>query len=188
MNSAQANPTHSYAEVGTYTVSLTVTNAYDSDIETKTGYITVICPDPTAKFSATPTSGNAPLTVQFTDQSSAGQGASIVSRHWNFGDSETGSDINPSHEYNTADVYTVTLTVSNSCGKQDTQSAYITVSEMCIKGDVDGDGEITPQDATDAFQLSLKSSWTLEELCAADYDGDGEITPQDAVDIFWGSF
>ncbi|MCP4353720.1 MAG: PKD domain-containing protein [Desulfobacterales bacterium] len=188
LNSAQANPTHSYAEVGTYTVSLGVTNAYDSDTETKTGYITVICPDPTAKFSATPTSGNAPLTVNFTDQSLGGQGASIVSRHWNFGDSETGSGVNPSHEYNTADVYTVTLTVSNSCGKQDTESAYITVSEICIKGDVNNDGKITLDDATEAFYLTLETTWTSDELCRADYDEDGVITLDDALEIFWASF
>ncbi len=56
------------------------------------------------------------------------------------------------------------------------------------KGDVDKDGEITPQDAVDAFQLSFKTSWTSEELFTADYDEDGEVTPQDAVEIFWASF
>jgi hypothetical protein len=57
-----------------------------------------------------------------------------------------------------------------------------------LKGDVDEDGEITPQDAVDAFWLSFKTSWTSEELSRADYDGDGEVTPQDAVEIFWASF
>ncbi len=35
------NPSHTYAAAGTYTVSLTVTNAFGSDAETKTGYIVV---------------------------------------------------------------------------------------------------------------------------------------------------
>lgn len=39
--SSLQNPTHSYSSTGTYTVSLTVTNAYGSDTETKTGYIVV---------------------------------------------------------------------------------------------------------------------------------------------------
>jgi len=35
------NPSHSYTTAGSYTVSLTATNAAGSDVETKTGYITV---------------------------------------------------------------------------------------------------------------------------------------------------
>lgn len=35
------NPLHAYADVGLYNVSLTVNNGYDSDSETKTGYINV---------------------------------------------------------------------------------------------------------------------------------------------------
>jgi PKD repeat protein len=35
------NPLHTYTDPGTYTVSLTATNAYGNDTETKTGYITV---------------------------------------------------------------------------------------------------------------------------------------------------
>lgn len=61
-------------------------------------------------------------------------------------------------------------------------------TKLVIKGDVDKDGEITLQDAVDAFRLSFQTSWTSEELGRADYDGDGEVTPQDAVEIFWASF
>ncbi len=61
-------------------------------------------------------------------------------------------------------------------------------TESCIKGDVNNDGEISPQDAVEAFNLSLKTSWTSDELCRADYNGDGEVTSQDAVDIFWATF
>ncbi len=35
------NPSHTYSNIGTYTVSLTATNAYGSDTETKNGYISV---------------------------------------------------------------------------------------------------------------------------------------------------
>jgi hypothetical protein len=71
---------------------------------------------------------------------------------------------------------------TNSCSDQKDECADAT-----LKGDVNGDGEITPQDAADAFELSFKSSWTGDELCRADYNGDGEITPQDAADIFEAS-
>ncbi len=66
---------------------------------------------------------------------------------------------------------------------------YPAIPDVCyIKGDVNKDGKLTPQDAVDVFQLSLKASWTTEELNLADYNDDGQITPQDAVDIFWASF
>jgi len=55
----------------------------------------------------------------------------------------------------------------------------------CSPGDVNGDGEITAQDAVDAFWLSLQASWTPAELCVGDINEDGEITAQDATDIFW---
>lgn len=124
-SSTQQNPTHDYANPGAYTVSLTVTGPGGSDTNTKTDYITVDDPAVTADFTGTPTSGDAPLDVSFTDQSS---GASSWS--WDFGDGNTSSAQNPTHTYTTAGVYTVTLTASNACGS-DTQTKvdYITVNE-----------------------------------------------------------
>jgi len=55
-------------------------------------------------------------------------------------------------------------------------------------GDVNKNGMISPQDAVDAYKLTLKSEWTNEQLWGADFNGDGEITAQDAVDIFWAGF
>ncbi|PYK99623.1 MAG: cell surface protein, partial [Verrucomicrobia bacterium] len=79
---------------------------------------------PTANFTANPTSGNAPLTVQFTDQSSG----SITSRDWNFGDGSAHSTaLSPSHTYNNAGSYTATLTVTGS-GGSDSKSLTIQVS------------------------------------------------------------
>ena len=39
--STAQNPSHTYTTAGTYTVTLTATNAFGSDGETKIGYITV---------------------------------------------------------------------------------------------------------------------------------------------------
>jgi len=81
-------------------------------------------PPPTADFTANPTSGNAPLAVQFTDRSSG----SITSRDWNFGDGSSHSSTqNPSHTYNNAGDYTVTLTVTGS-GGSDSKSVTIHVT------------------------------------------------------------
>src|SRR5439155_21098808 len=71
VNSAPQNPQSTYASLGSDTVSVTVSNAVGSTTNTKADYITVTAlpPPPAADFSGSPTSGTAPLTVQFTDQS-----------------------------------------------------------------------------------------------------------------------
>jgi len=67
---------------------------------------------PTADFSASPLSGNAPLTVSFTD-SSAGAPTSHL---WDFGDGNTSAQQHPTHTYATAGSHDVSLTVWNSAG------------------------------------------------------------------------
>jgi len=121
------NPSHQYTAAGVYTVTLTATNAYGSDGETKTNYITVTAPGqpPVAAFVGTPTSGTAPLTVNFTDQSTN----TPTSWSWNFGDGGTSTSQNPSHQYTAAGVYTVTLTATNAYGSDgETKTNYITVT------------------------------------------------------------
>ncbi len=81
---------------------------------------------PMADFSATPTSGTAPLNVNFTDQSQN----TPTSWQWNFGDGNTSSQENPSHTYYNNGSYTVSLTVVNSDGSDtETKTNYIAVSE-----------------------------------------------------------
>lgn len=127
--STAQNPTHNYTTAGTYTVTLTASNAVSSDVETKTSYMTVTqaaAVAPVAAFSATPRSGTKPLTVAFTDQSTN----IPTSWAWNFGDSTTSTAQHPSHIYSAAGTYTVTLTVSNAAGSDgETKTSYITVSE-----------------------------------------------------------
>ncbi len=81
---------------------------------------------PVAAFSGTPTSGDYPLDVQFTDQSSN----SPTSWSWTFGDGGTATVQNPAHTYTAAGTYTVSLTVANADGDDtETKTGYITVTE-----------------------------------------------------------
>jgi serine protease len=137
------NPSHIYTAAGTYTVVLTATNAYGSDSETKTGYITVTAPPtnpPVAAFSGTPTSGTIPLTVTFTDASTN----SPTSWAWTFGDGGTSTLQNPSHIYTTAGTYTVVLTATNAYGSDsETKTGYITASAVTQQCDDFNDGNYT---------------------------------------------
>jgi PKD repeat protein len=126
--SADQNPTHMYIQRGTYTVTLTVKNAYGSSTAIKKDYITIGM-GPTADFVADPTSGDVPLNVGFTDKSK-GQ---VTSWTWDFGDGKGSTEQNPVHTYWTGGVYNVILTVSNDYGSSDTtKTRYITVVGQLI--------------------------------------------------------
>ena len=80
---------------------------------------------PVASFTGTPTSGTAPLTVNFTDASTG----SPTSWSWTFGDGGTSTAQNPSRTYTAAGTYTVALTVANAAGNNTlTRTGYITVT------------------------------------------------------------
>jgi PKD repeat protein len=67
---------------------------------------------PVADFSATPTSGPAPLEVSFSDESTG----HVSSWAWDFGDGGTSTQRNPSHMYDNPGNYKVKLTVEGSGG------------------------------------------------------------------------
>ncbi len=82
-------------------------------------------PEPVTNFSGTPLTGEIPLTVTFTDSSTN----TPTSWLWDFGDSGTSTDQNPTHEYTTVDSFTVTLTTENAGGEDDEiKTDYITTS------------------------------------------------------------
>ena len=75
---------------------------------------------PTASFTASPTSGKAPLKVSFKDTSTN----SPSKWQWDFGDGSTSTTKSPSHTFDTPGRYTVSLTVTNAAGS-DVSTAVI---------------------------------------------------------------
>ena len=88
----------------------------DNNNNQKTDEITVVIFEdgdkPEAAFSVDVTSGIAPLTVQFSDESNNEQSV----WQWDFGDGNTSSDQHPTHIYNVPNIYSVALTASNDFG------------------------------------------------------------------------
>jgi len=126
------NPSYTYTTAGAYTVKLTVTGPGGTDDEVKVNYITVTAPvKPVAAFIATPTSGYAPLTVQFTDQSTNNP----TSWKWEYkkgsGSWTQFSTVqNPSYTFTATGTYSIRLTATNAAGSNTlTKSSYITVSK-----------------------------------------------------------
>jgi len=124
------SPNHVYQWPGTYSVSLTVSGPGGSDSEIKTAYINVTSPPqpPIAGFSGTPTTGFAPLSVSFKDESIG----SVSNWAWDFGGGSPGfsSIENPTNTYSTPGNYSVTLTVVGPGGISSlSKGSYIVVKD-----------------------------------------------------------
>ena len=83
----------------------------------------IVIQPPFAAFSASTTSGRAPLTVAFTDKSTG----NIISWTWSFGDGTTSTAQSPKHTYNILGTYTAKLIV-NGAGGTSTAQKTITVN------------------------------------------------------------
>ncbi|NLV26376.1 MAG: PKD domain-containing protein [Methanomicrobiales archaeon] len=138
-SSTEQNPVYTYANVGTFDVTLNCSNSAGSDQITKPEFIhaqpAVIVP--VAKFVGEPRVGTAPLRVTFTDLSENNP----TSWEWNFGDGATSIEQNPVHEYKSAGKYTVSLTVKNSAGSDTLiEQNYIIVNEPILPPTADFSG------------------------------------------------
>ena len=115
---------------------------------------------PVASFTAVPTSGVAPLTVQFTDTSTG----TVASRAWDFqNDGIVDSTApTPSFTYTTPNTYTAKLTVSNPAGSSSTTKT-ITVtppgggtSSLTFAPPDDADGRPPVPDENAGSQSTLR--------------------------------
>ena len=130
--SNETNPLYTYNDPGTFSARLVVT---DNDGLTDTAYVSITVSDPsnqkpTAVASADVTSGDAPLTVNFTGSGSSDSDGTISSYAWDFGDGGTSTLADPSYTYNTAGNYTAQLVVTDDGGLTDTATVAITVNAV----------------------------------------------------------
>lgn len=165
--STAVNPINTYTTAGSYTVTLTAIGAGGTNSVVEVNYIVVTNPQPpTASFTGTPTSGLAPLTVNFANASSG-----ATSYSWNFGDGNSSGAVNPSHTYTSTGSYTVTLTAVGAGGTNSfTRANYVAVTNPPPPPTVSFTGSPT------SGPLSLTVNFTNTSVGATNYNwnfGDG---------------
>ncbi|MBI3520963.1 MAG: gliding motility-associated C-terminal domain-containing protein [Bacteroidetes bacterium] len=161
--------------IGPYT--LTVTDNLTGCQSTAT--VNVSQANVTAAFTADPTTGISPLTVNFTDASTG-----ATSWNWNFGDSNTSATQNPTNVY-TSGSYTVTLTASS--GSCTSTATLVVVVEDGLTLEIpnvftpnnDGKNDVFTIKSTGVKEISLQifNRWgeKLYEFSGAKASWDGEV-------------
>jgi PKD repeat protein len=159
--SDQANPTHTFAEPGTYTVCLTASSI--CGITETCQNINITCNAPQANFSSI----NSELTVDFIDISINSPDTWL----WTFGDGNGSMDQNPTHTFGSPGNYLVCLQASSICGSTQ-RCELITVS-------------CNPPQAgfgytADELLISFQDSSTTDAIAWLWTFGDGQTSTQQA--------
>ena len=115
---------YKYTAIGTFTATVTAKSS-DGKTDAQTLIINVRPISLQACFTPTVEQGPAPLTIEFDPRCSQG---SVAKYLWDFGDSETSRTRKPSHTFNTAGSYQVTLEVTDNQNVVNTFSKNILVT------------------------------------------------------------
>lgn len=145
---------------GNYTVTVTDLSSGCSTMSV----ITVVKNSVHAEFTANPTTGSAPLTVNFNNQSPGG------AYHWSFGDGYISSATNPSYVYNANGTYTAALVVSQG-GCSDTAYIVIVVRDPM---DVEVPNVFTPNGDTHN-DLFYTTSYGVKDMTLSIFDRWGRL-------------
>ena len=196
--------THIYNEADTYTVTLIVKDDSDA-LSTAVSTTATISEDtkdegeleesvneiPIAN-PGDPYEGLAGGEITFDGSRSTDSDGEIIEYLWDFGDGNTGAGVSPTHIYNEADTYTVTLTVvDDSNASSATASTTATISrsaeetEQTVIADAgeDQNGFVGDTLTFDASGSTISPSSETTVTYSWDWNGDGQYdeTVQEAV-------
>ncbi|MEW6365038.1 MAG: PKD domain-containing protein [Acidobacteriota bacterium] len=122
--SNEREPVHEYqCDAGTYKAVCTVTSGGETAECEVT--IVVVLPQISLDCDATPTSGTAPLAVQFSVTVTGSYNPDDIGFFWQFGDGEWTDEQNPVHTYATPGTYEAEVAVTTGC---ETQVCQVTVT------------------------------------------------------------
>ncbi|HRN79454.1 MAG TPA: PKD domain-containing protein [Ferruginibacter sp.] len=151
--STAVNPSHTYTTEGTYTVTLTATNANGcTDRVTQQELINISLPS--ASILDLPQEGCAPLTWSFTSEVNATD--PVTSYLWNFGDGTTSTDETPTHTF-AAGMHDISLIITTASGCKDT----VIVPQGIRAGDRPITGFTATPRVTCAWQAILFTDTTI---------------------------
>jgi PKD repeat protein len=151
--SSVRTPTHTYAQKGSYTLRLTVTDDQGASA-TSTLPLTVIAPNqpPVAAFTVNCTA----LSCAFDGTNSTDSDGSVASYTWTFGDGTSGTGATPSHVYGSVGAYSARLTVTDNQGATDSRSKAINV--IASQSAVGFVGESHTAGSTTSWSVTVPSS------------------------------
>lgn len=109
------NPAHTYQDTGSYIVSLITTDSLGCSSYYVSPNPVVVYPDPVADGAITGSSGCAPVSISFTDNSTG-----ATSTTWHFGNGDTTQQSVLTYSYTQPGIYHAFLVAVNQFGCQDT--------------------------------------------------------------------
>ncbi len=152
--STAQNPTVTYPNAGSYSVTLIASNGFGNSTVTETDYITVA---PLADPDFTTSSDE--NTITFTNTST-----NATSYSWEFGDGTGSTEENPTHTYPDDGEYTVILTATNNCGSETTEQIITTSSipqAAFTAENKDGCGPLTVSFIDQSTENTISWSWSF---------------------------
>ena len=205
-NASGATVSHQYSTPGTFEVTLLVTdNGSLEDIsEIRTIIVLPVNTLPTAAFTVDLSSGTTPVTVNFDATGSSDADGTITSYEWDFGDGASGQSAQTAHTYFLEGSHTVSLTITDDRGGQNTTTQTITVAgnggvmisgDLLLSGggtldsDINDVNSVYQSNNTIATAQSLPSPdvlkvWGFVTKDATAIDGQRFANSNDEVDIY----
>jgi PKD repeat protein len=123
-----ANPTHAYTAIGTFAVTLTVSDGQGGSTAS-TATVTINNQPPVANAGG-PYTGVRNQAIAFSSAGSSDPDGDPLTYNWSFGDGATGTGASPTHGYAAVGVFTATLTVTDGQGGSTTRTASVTINNQ----------------------------------------------------------
>ena len=124
---------HQFRAVGTYQVTLTVTDVRGAQAFKTSAVVVAPGTPPTAAFTFSPTPVPVNVDIFFNASDSkpaAGSGRTLVSYGWTFGDGTSGTGVTVTHRFQGAGKFTTTLTVTDDAQASAQKATEITVGPI----------------------------------------------------------
>jgi len=177
--SNERNPTHQYTQLGTFTVTLTVSDGSGkSDSISKK--ISIVNIPPNADFSYDPITPFIGEPITFDASSSSDFDGTIVNYTWDLGDGSVSYEKRFAHIYNEVGSYSVKLTVKDNDGGVATTTKIITVNNRTGNKPPIADFSFYPSRPSVHESVEFNASDSYDEdgyivLYEWDWDGDGKF-------------